>query len=111
MTCPGLDARAAAIVIRAVKNTCKSGRTVIVTIHQPSVEIFEAFDALVLLQKGGKVRPTAVFLWCLSCLAAVALSCNTCMLWFCTPGWGCMHLFVDAWCSLFHHVPPRHGGN
>ena len=52
----GLDARAAAIVIRSVKNTSRSGRTVIVTIHQPSLEIFEAFDALVLLQKGGKVR-------------------------------------------------------
>lgn len=54
----GLDARAAAIVIRSVKKTSQSGRTVIVTIHQPSVEIFEAFDALVLLQRGGKVAGT-----------------------------------------------------
>ncbi|KAK9807392.1 hypothetical protein WJX73_000014 [Symbiochloris irregularis] len=51
----GLDARAAAVVIRSVKKTSQSGRTVIVTIHQPSVEIFEAFDALVLLQRGGKL--------------------------------------------------------
>lgn len=35
------------MVIRAVKNTARNGRTVVVTIHQPSIEIFEAFDALV----------------------------------------------------------------
>jgi hypothetical protein len=46
----GLDARAAAIVMRAVRNVALSGRTVMVTIHQPSIEIFEAFDMLLLLQ-------------------------------------------------------------
>ncbi|KAG1326103.1 Pleiotropic drug resistance protein 3 [Cocos nucifera] len=40
----GLDARAAAIVMRAVKNIAETGRTVVCTIHQPSIEIFEAFD-------------------------------------------------------------------
>ncbi|KAG1346803.1 putative pleiotropic drug resistance protein 3-like [Cocos nucifera] len=40
----GLDARAAAIVMRAVKNVAETGRTVVCTIHQPSVEIFETFD-------------------------------------------------------------------
>jgi ABC-type multidrug transport system ATPase subunit len=40
----GLDARSAAIVIRAVKNISETGRTVVCTIHQPSTEIFEAFD-------------------------------------------------------------------
>ncbi|KAF2323288.1 hypothetical protein GH714_034464 [Hevea brasiliensis] len=40
----GLDARAAAIVIRAVRNTVDTGRTVVCTIHQPSIDIFEAFD-------------------------------------------------------------------
>lgn len=48
----GLDARAAAIVMRAVRNVALSGRTVMVTIHQPSIEIFEAFDTLLLLQVG-----------------------------------------------------------
>lgn len=33
----GLDARAAAIVMRAVKNVSLSNRTVMVTIHQPSM--------------------------------------------------------------------------
>lgn len=40
----GLDARAAAIVMRTVQNTVKTGRTVVCTIHQPSIDIFEAFD-------------------------------------------------------------------
>lgn len=53
----GLDARAAAIVMQSVKNVSKNGRTVVVTIHQPSIDIFETFDALVLLQRGGKVGP------------------------------------------------------
>lgn len=49
----GLDARAAAIVIRAVKNVADTGRTVVCTIHQPSLEIFEAFDELMLMKRGG----------------------------------------------------------
>lgn len=40
----GLDARAAAIVMRAVKNVANTGRTIVCTIHQPSINIFEAFD-------------------------------------------------------------------
>ena len=55
----GLDARAAAIVMQSVKNVSRNGRTVMVTIHQPSIDIFEAFDALVLLQRGGKARALA----------------------------------------------------
>jgi ABC-type multidrug transport system ATPase subunit len=40
----GLDARAAAIVMRTIRNTVDTGRTVVCTIHQPSIDIFEAFD-------------------------------------------------------------------
>ena len=36
----GLDARAAGIVMKSVKNTVRTGRTVVCTIHQPSLEIF-----------------------------------------------------------------------
>jgi ABC-type multidrug transport system ATPase subunit len=43
----GLDARAAAIVMRAVKNVVATGRTTVCTIHQPSIDIFEAFDEVV----------------------------------------------------------------
>ncbi|KAL6645521.1 hypothetical protein ACP70R_017129 [Stipagrostis hirtigluma subsp. patula] len=51
----GLDARAAAIVMRTVRNTVDTGRTVVCTIHQPSIDIFEAFDELVLMKQGGEV--------------------------------------------------------
>ena len=45
----GLDARAAAIVMRAVKNVADTGRTIVCTIHQPSIDIFESFDEVKLL--------------------------------------------------------------
>lgn len=51
----GLDARAAAIVMRAIRNVGDGGRTIMVTIHQPSLSLFESFDSLILLQKGGRL--------------------------------------------------------
>ncbi|KAM6597358.1 hypothetical protein CsatA_007882 [Cannabis sativa] len=51
----GLDARAAAIVMRTVRNTVDTGRTVVCTIHQPSIDIFEAFDELLLMKRGGRL--------------------------------------------------------
>uniref|UniRef100_J3MUY2 ABC transporter domain-containing protein n=1 Tax=Oryza brachyantha TaxID=4533 RepID=J3MUY2_ORYBR len=45
----GLDARAAAIVMRTVRRTVNTGRTVVCTIHQPSIEIFESFDEVCIL--------------------------------------------------------------
>uniref|UniRef100_A0A6N2N8C3 ABC transporter domain-containing protein n=1 Tax=Salix viminalis TaxID=40686 RepID=A0A6N2N8C3_SALVM len=51
----GLDAKAAAIVMRTVRNTMDTGRTVVCTIHQPSIDIFEAFDELLLMKRGGQV--------------------------------------------------------
>ncbi|XP_078170821.1 ABC transporter G family member 48-like isoform X2 [Carex rostrata] len=51
----GLDARAAAIVMRTVRNTVNTGRTVVCTIHQPSIDIFESFDELLLMKLGGQV--------------------------------------------------------
>ena len=39
-----LDAHVAAIVMRTVRNIVNTGRTVVCTIHQPSIDIFEAFD-------------------------------------------------------------------
>ncbi|XP_045794549.1 pleiotropic drug resistance protein 1-like [Trifolium pratense] len=50
----GLDARAAAIVMRTVRNTVDTGRTVVCTIHQPSIDVFESFDELLLLKQGGQ---------------------------------------------------------
>ncbi|KAF0898282.1 hypothetical protein E2562_007136 [Oryza meyeriana var. granulata] len=51
----GLDARAAAIVMRTVRRTVDTGRTVVCTIHQPSIEIFESFDELLLMKRGGQL--------------------------------------------------------
>ncbi|KAJ3697920.1 hypothetical protein LUZ61_001625 [Rhynchospora tenuis] len=50
----GLDARAAAIVMRTIRTTVDTGRTVVCTIHQPSIDIFEAFDELFLMKRGGE---------------------------------------------------------
>ncbi|KAK8973081.1 hypothetical protein V6N11_049431 [Hibiscus sabdariffa] len=50
----GLDARTAAIVMRTVRNTVDTGRIVVCTIHQPSIDIFDAFDELLLLKRGGE---------------------------------------------------------
>ncbi|XP_049936906.1 ABC transporter G family member 41-like isoform X2 [Nymphaea colorata] len=51
----GLDARTAAIVMRTVRNVVNTGRTVVCTIHQPSIDIFESFDELMLLKHGGQI--------------------------------------------------------
>lgn len=45
----GLDARAAAIVMRTVRNIVNTGRTIVCTIHQPSIDIFESFDEVAVL--------------------------------------------------------------
>ncbi|KAL3761106.1 hypothetical protein ACHAWU_001375 [Discostella pseudostelligera] len=51
----GLDSRGALVVIRAMRRIADSGRTVVATIHQPSSAVFELFDDLILLKKGGNV--------------------------------------------------------
>lgn len=48
----GLDARAAAIVMRTVRNIVNTGRTIVCTIHQPSIDIFESFDEVFSLRIG-----------------------------------------------------------
>lgn len=49
----GLDARAAAVVMRVIRNVASTGRTVVATIHQPSAEVFFCFDSLLCLVPGG----------------------------------------------------------
>ncbi|KAJ4823600.1 hypothetical protein Tsubulata_026479 [Turnera subulata] len=51
----GLDARAAAVVMRAVKNVAETGRTVVCTIHQPSIDVFESFEELIVMKIGGRI--------------------------------------------------------
>jgi len=51
----GLDSRAAQIIMRVLRRIAQTNRTIICTIHQPSLEIFNLFDDLLLLKRGGKV--------------------------------------------------------
>eukprot|EP00871_Galdieria_phlegrea_P002260 jgi/Galph1/3034/GphlegSOOS_G1687.1 len=51
----GLDCRAAWLVMRTVRKVADTGRTVICTIHQPSTELFEMFDEILLLHSGGRI--------------------------------------------------------
>ncbi|KAF1332342.1 Atp-binding protein, partial [Globisporangium splendens] len=50
----GLDAQSAKSIMEGVRKVADSGRTVMCTIHQPSTEVFEVFDSLLLLKKGGE---------------------------------------------------------
>ncbi|KAF3450289.1 hypothetical protein FNV43_RR06369 [Rhamnella rubrinervis] len=52
----GLDTRAAAIVMRTVRNTVDTGRTVVCTIHQPSIDIFKAFDVVRNANRVSKIK-------------------------------------------------------
>lgn len=51
----GLSARAASVVMRGLHRIAATGRAVCATIHQPSQAIFNAFDSLLLLKRGGHV--------------------------------------------------------
>ncbi|OQR89249.1 ATP-binding Cassette (ABC) Superfamily [Thraustotheca clavata] len=50
----GLDARSAKIIMSGIRKIASTGRTVICTIHQPSAEVFDMFDNLLLLKRGGE---------------------------------------------------------
>lgn len=48
----GLDSKIAEDVVDCLVNLAESGRTICCTIHQPSFQVFQKFDWLVLLDKG-----------------------------------------------------------
>ncbi|EFW98765.1 ABC multidrug transporter [Grosmannia clavigera kw1407] len=59
----GLDGQSAYEICRFMRKLSASGQTVICTIHQPSATLFENFDVLLLLARGGKTTyfgPTGV---------------------------------------------------
>ncbi|GBG34978.1 ABC transporter G family member 31 [Hondaea fermentalgiana] len=51
----GLDANSARVVMDGLERIARAGRTVICTIHQPSQDIFNKFDRLLLLRRGGEM--------------------------------------------------------
>ena len=50
----GLTSDGSLSVMNVIRDVCNAGYAVVSTIHQPAAEIFEMFDALLLLQRGGK---------------------------------------------------------
>jgi ABC-type multidrug transport system ATPase subunit len=50
----GLDGQAAFNIVRFLRKLADVGQAVLVTIHQPSAQLFAQFDSLLLLAKGGK---------------------------------------------------------
>ncbi|KAJ5196123.1 hypothetical protein N7449_006602 [Penicillium cf. viridicatum] len=50
----GLDGQAANNTVRFLRKLAEVGQAVLVTIHQPSADLFVQFDTLLLLAKGGK---------------------------------------------------------
>lgn len=51
----GLDARSALLVVKLLRKIADQGRTICATIHQPSSAVFDMFDDLLLLKKGGRL--------------------------------------------------------
>ncbi|KAH7089188.1 multidrug resistance protein CDR2 [Paraphoma chrysanthemicola] len=50
----GLDGQAAYNTVRFLRKLAEVGQAVLVTIHQPSAQLFAQFDTLLLLSRGGK---------------------------------------------------------
>eukprot|EP00644_Phytophthora_capsici_P011335 jgi/Phyca11/110336/e_gw1.18.139.1 len=50
----GLDARSAKLIMDGVRKVANTGRTIVCTIHQPSAEVFQVFDSMLLLKRGGE---------------------------------------------------------
>jgi ATP-binding cassette subfamily G (WHITE) protein 2 (SNQ2) len=50
----GLDGQSAFQILRFLKKLSAAGQSMLVTVHQPSALLFEQFDQLILLAKGGR---------------------------------------------------------
>ncbi|KAI9350617.1 P-loop containing nucleoside triphosphate hydrolase protein [Zopfochytrium polystomum] len=51
----GLDAFSARSLVETLKQLCRRGRTIVLSIHQPRSDIFAAFDRVTLLARPGRV--------------------------------------------------------
>ncbi|KAF8069197.1 pleiotropic drug resistance ABC transporter [Lyophyllum atratum] len=51
----GLDSQSAWAIVEFLEKLAKSGQAILCTIHQPSAELFQVFDRLLLLRKGGQM--------------------------------------------------------
>ena len=50
----GLDSQSSWAIVQVLKDLAKAGQAILCTIHQPSATLFEQFDRLLLLKKGGQ---------------------------------------------------------
>ncbi|KAI0728228.1 pleiotropic drug resistance ABC transporter [Fomitopsis betulina] len=50
----GLDSQSAWAIVCFLRSLADAGQSIVCTIHQPSAELFEVFDRLLLLRKGGR---------------------------------------------------------
>ncbi|KAF8638204.1 hypothetical protein AX16_010550 [Volvariella volvacea WC 439] len=50
----GLDSQSAWAIVSFLRSLANSGQAILCTIHQPSAELFQVFDRLLLLRKGGQ---------------------------------------------------------
>ncbi|PPQ86500.1 hypothetical protein CVT25_008244 [Psilocybe cyanescens] len=50
----GLDSQSAWAIMEFLRNLADNGQAILCTIHQPSAELFQVFDRMLLLKKGGK---------------------------------------------------------
>ncbi|KAF6758018.1 pleiotropic drug resistance ABC transporter [Ephemerocybe angulata] len=50
----GLDSQSAWAIVSFLRDLADSGQAILCTIHQPSAELFQVFDRLLLLKKGGQ---------------------------------------------------------
>ncbi|KAG5644211.1 hypothetical protein DXG03_008874 [Asterophora parasitica] len=50
----GLDSQSAWAIMAFLRNLANNGQAILCTIHQPSADLFQVFDRLLLLRKGGQ---------------------------------------------------------
>lgn len=50
----GLDSQSAWAIVSFLRNLADKGQAILCTIHQPSAELFQVFDRMLLLKKGGQ---------------------------------------------------------
>jgi len=50
----GLDSQSAWSIVSCLRSLADNGQAILCTIHQPSAELFQVFDRLLLLRKGGQ---------------------------------------------------------
>ncbi len=89
--------------MRTVRNIVNTGRTIVCTIHQPSIDIFESFDELLLLKRGGQTIYAGHTIHSLLAHAAFGSVCPACIVKL-PLQWFCCLLFLLAWIvmSILH---------